>query len=190
MKLIILIALLLPFQLKAQSLAVENNFVITACRAGNIHLGMMYFKLDSLYTISIYEPTEDELEEAQYNDRYVEPPYSISEYNISFDVDDESNMDSATVWNIAIYDRSFKTVDGLGVGSTINDLLKFYPDAVPHHNQVSQRAWLELGNCDFDFDINDYDRQFIDFDVYSDSNDVVDVKGFKADAKIRVIRIN
>lgn len=118
----------------------KNDFLITSERVGNLYEDMLYIDVKKLYTVH----KQNEEEDAECSDRYCEPLYAISDYNVALCVYCEVDMGSSVISNIAIYDPQFKTEAEIGVNSTLDDLLKVYPNAIPHFNQISHRATLKL----------------------------------------------
>jgi len=100
-----------------------------------------------------------------------------------------SAFDTDSIGNILLFSDKYKTAEGIGVNSTIDDFKRAYPDFSIRYTYISDRYIMETQKNKFQFllDGQDYIPQKTpDFD--SDMT-VLKPSDFKKDAKVKAIRI-
>lgn len=109
-----------------------------------------------------------------------------SEGQILFAVE---NDDDKYAKEIMVYTPEIKTVSGLGVGSTLSNIIKIYPDAKVWYTYISDRVVLEslsMPNTQFIIDKKGYKKGAISYN--SDKEDL-SLEHFDVDTKVKVVRV-
>ncbi len=94
-----------------------------------------------------------------------------------------------SIEEITVYSPEIKTSSGIGVGSTISQLLATYPDAKVWYTNVSDQVVLEspsLSNIQFVLDKKGYKTESIS---YSSDIEHLNTSDFKTDTSIKSIRV-
>lgn len=121
-----------------------------------------------------------------------EPVYYVSKGGEElFEIDPEFDPDSGEFTDkisaIRVLSPEYKTAEGIGVGSSAKDLVKFLPEYAVYYTYVSDAYWIssESSMLQFFLDEKDYTKK-IEFDSDLTKLNFAD---FKEDAKIIAIRI-
>ncbi|TES89915.1 MAG: hypothetical protein E3J87_11095 [Candidatus Cloacimonadota bacterium] len=136
LKMLLFLFLLLPTFLDAETPVVTKKFLLSKQKAGYVEIGM---SIDALYTKYGRESTKlvDLYLEGMFSpaieiflNTEKDKPSLVAEIGLS----PSGSSKAFIVSRITVYDDSFRTEKGMGVGSTLGDLRK--------HHQIN---WIELG---------------------------------------------
>lgn len=164
----------------------ESNLLITVDGAGYFNKGM---HLDDVHRESDIVKTEVIKEEGISEPLYIADNGAI---NLEMEYDYENENFTNIVSEIIVLGEKYTTEKGIGVGFTITDFIREYPDAVVSYSYISGVPWI-WSKKDFGYKV-----QFI-FDAVNILNESVDLmaddlielklKDINIDAKITMIRI-
>jgi hypothetical protein len=94
---------------------------------------------------------------------------------------------------IRVHLSKFKTAEGIGIGSSIEDVMHAYPDSRIIYSQYDAAFWIELPQNSFLFYLNENDLITEDYerepDEYGSLTYILQPSDFKENSKITEIRI-
>jgi len=113
---------------------------------------------------------------------------NVFEIETAFDFDSKESSD--IIGEITILSDKYKTAEGIGVNSTIQDFITAYPDYTVWYTYISGMYVIETKQLEVQFllDGDDYIGKEIEIEIESD---IIFLKSadFKKDAKIKSVRI-
>ena len=113
---------------------------------------------------------------------------NVFEIETAFDFDSKESSD--IIGEITILSDKYKTAEGIGVNSTIQDFITAYPDYTVWYTYISGMYVIETKQLEVQFllDGDDYIGKEIEIEI---EGDIVFLKSadFKKDAKIKSVRI-
>lgn len=170
---------------KNQNSKVEVPKIIESKSIGQIKIGQDIDKIipttSQKFTNKIVTNTGEE------GDVYEETVFTLFESNeemLQLTGDTEKNVDVIT-----IISNKYKTKNGIGVGSSIDEFIKTYPDYKIYYSYISGFSWLETKIVDVQFMIDIKNFTGKEDDLMQ--GDLVELKreNFKKDTKIFKVRI-
>jgi hypothetical protein len=170
---------------KNQNSKVKVPKIIESKSIGQIKIGQDIDKIitttSQKFTNKIVTNTGEE------GDVYEETVFTLFESNeemLQLTGDTEKNVDVIT-----IISNKYKTKNGIGVGSSIDEFIKTYPDYKIYYSYISGFSWLETKIVDVQFMIDIKNFTGKEDDLMQ--GDLVELKreNFKKDTKIFKVRI-
>jgi hypothetical protein len=118
-------------------LQAQPDYVLEKGRAGRAKVGM---SVDELYQAYGWENTKlvDLFGEGMF-----QPVIEIYLGGVKSLVAEVEARKGFTVWRIAVHDKRFRTVDGIGIGSTLGELKQRYPVKMLGGEGAVPVAWVE-----------------------------------------------
>ena len=122
-----------------------------------------------------------------------EPIYEVFEnrqkiFSISPEYDYDREQFTDKIGDIIVYSGKFRTAEGIGVGSSIEDFVRTYPDFIVWWTYISDRYVLDTKqyrHFQFELDGEDYLKEV---EINGDMT-VLNLSDFKKGSKIKKIRI-
>jgi hypothetical protein len=159
-----------------------ENYLITETQVGVFELGkpvqQSHKGLDIESKTRLIKSEGEEIEEIFYQ------ILSESEELLTIAIEDAQTKIATEIF---VHSDKFKTAENIGIGTTIEDFSKIYPDYKIWYTYVSDRFVIETDQTKIQFLLNKDD--FVgDLEVNSDMI-YLDFADFKEDSKIEKIRI-
>jgi len=162
---------------------INTSLIIEARMAGQIQIGQ---SIDKIAISGTQKLTKDKItRNLDEGEVIVETIHTL--------VDDGEEMLKITgdkvVEDIAIVSNKYKTKNGIGVSSSVDEFIKAYPDYEILYSYIAGNLWLETKTIDVQFkiDIENYtgtEEKLMEGDLVK-----LDTKQLKKDTKINEIRI-
>ncbi|MFC1607471.1 hypothetical protein ACFL47_05825 [Candidatus Latescibacterota bacterium] len=150
---IFLFVILLPFLVIAESIEKPQPFLLRKGAAGKLKLGMSKNELYKQFDEKLTELTDLKLE------GHYCPAIAIYLSDESNEEKQQPNLIAEitqkkdwTVWRIRVYDKRFRTKEGIGIGSTFGEIKKLYDFGWSHHGEHMLCA--EVKDLKVHFEIN------------------------------------
>lgn len=168
---------------------IDKNYLIANKSAGKFKIGKQipFPTTSDNYKIKKETHTRMTEEGEEEETMYIVNENNIDLLNIKPGYSDESGAYSKNIEEIIILSEKFKTLDGIGVHSTIQDFIKVYPNYTIWYTYVSGMYVIETKGLNAQFILNEKD--FIG--KLNVTSDMITLKNsdFKPSAKIIKIRI-